>query len=120
MSEVLYSGPIKRPWIIQEIFPLNIADLQDLFISMDPQERKRRLDRMVWRDPNTKRWHCCICEAHFSRKHGGTDHIEGAHLKILSYACFYCERKFACTSQRRNHIFTNHREQNKMARFLTE
>ena len=96
------------------------ADIQRMFINMNMDERKSRLEKMVHIDPQTKRWICRICSVSFTRKNATTDHIEGHHIRILSYPCFYCESQFTCASQRRTHIHSNHREQNKMAKFLTD
>ena len=96
------------------------ADLQRLFMSMDPSERKTRLKKMVYLDPLTERWTCQICKVSFKRNNASTDHIEGQHLRILSYPCFYCETQFTCGSQRRKHIFQQHQQENKMAKFHTE
>ena len=89
-------------------------------MNMDVDERKRRLDKMVYLDPIQKRWTCRICSVSFTRKNATSDHIEGQHLRILSYPCFYCEMQFVCASQRRTHVFSHHRQQNKMSKFLTE
>ena len=96
------------------------ADLQTLFASMDQAERKRRLDQMVFLDPLTNRWICRICNNSVSRKTLAIDHIEGVHIRILSYPCQYCDSYFTCSSLRRTHVHTNHREQNKLAKYLTE
>ena len=96
------------------------GDIQRMFMNMTMEERKSRLDKMVQIEPQTKRWICRICSVSFVRKNATTDHIEGHHIRILSYPCFYCQSQFTCASQRRTHIHSNHREQNKMAKFLTD
>ena len=96
------------------------ADLQMLFASMDQEERKRRMDKMVFLDPLTNRCICRICNTSVSRKTLAIDHIEGVHIRILSYPCQYCDSYFTCSSLRRTHVHTNHREQNKLAKYLTD
>ena len=88
---------------------------------MSLEERKAHLDKMVCLDPETqKRWSCRICNQTFLRKNATKDHIEGHHIRILCYPCFYCESQFTCASQRRNHIHAKHREHNKITKLLNE
>ena len=120
-----------QEFIVMEYFPLLLkslskerksqifADLQTLFASMDQAERKRRMDKMVFLDPLTNRWICRICNTSVSRKTLAIDHIEGVHVRILSYPCQYCDSYFTCSSLRRTHVHTNHREQNKLVKYLT-
>ena len=89
-------------------------------MNMDQPERKQRLNKMVSYVTKDLTWLCKICQLTFSRKTAAIDHIEGQHLRILSYPCYYCDQFFTCSSRRRNHIHLNHREQNKLAKFLTE
>ena len=87
---------------------------------MSERERKVRLARMVQKDPNSGRWLCHICQKSFVRQNAAMDHIEGTHIRILSYPCNYCQLSFECRSFRRTHVFTHHREQNKLSKFLSE
>lgn len=95
-----------------------VADLQNLFLQLEPRARKEKLNRMVGFESSEHRWWCRICEKVFSRRVQATDHIESQHLRILHYPCSYCDQAFYCSSARRAHIFANHREQNKMAKLL--
>ena len=87
---------------------------------MDQAERKRRMDKMVYLDPSTNRWICRICDTSVSRKALAIDHLEGIHIRILSYPCQYCDSFFASSSVRRTHVHNNHWQQNKLAKFMTD
>lgn len=95
-----------------------LADLQNVFLRLDPRARREKLSKMVGYDNSGSKWWCLICSKVFSRKVNTTDHIESQHLRILNYPCSYCSEAFYCSSARRAHIFSNHREQNKMAKLL--
>ena len=94
------------------------VEIQNRFFNMNEIERKDRLSKMVKQNPNDGRWLCQICNQSFSRKRIATDHIEGVHIRILSYPCEYCHESFTSQSLRRQHTFHNHREHNKLAKFL--
>ena len=89
-------------------------------MNMTEFERKKRLNNMVKENLSDGRWLCQICNQSFSRKRIATDHIEGVHIRLLSYPCEYCEELFVSRSLRRLHTFHNHREQNKLAKFLAD
>ena len=87
---------------------------------MDTAERKEHLDKIVSLDPVTKYWSCQICNQSVSRKTIAIDHIERKHIRLLFYPCQYCDQSFTCSGLRRTHTHTHHREQNRMAKYLTE
>ena len=87
---------------------------------MNTAERKGHLENMVSLDPLTNRWICQICNHSVSRKTIAIDHIEGDHIKLLSYPCTKCDKIFTCLSQRRTHTHKHHREQNKLEKLLAE
>ena len=89
-------------------------------MKLDHGQRKGKLDKMVFLNPSNDRWICQICNVSFTQKVTATNHIEGQHLRILAYPCSFCEARFTCSSQRRTHVHANHREQNKMAKFLVD
>ena len=62
-----------------------LADFQSLFENMDHADRKARLNNMVYKDPQSDRWICRICNDSVKRKTIAIDHIEGVHLRIPSY-----------------------------------
>ena len=94
----------------------NIADLLNQLANMDHGERKTFLDTTaVYYDSLTDRWICRICNNSYTRKISTIDHIERTHLQLMSYSCEYCESKFTCSSLKRSHVNTYHREQNQLA-----
>ena len=97
-----------------------LADFQSLFENMDHADRKARLNNMVYKDPQSDRWICRICNDSVKRKTIAIDHIEGVHLRIPSYSCEYCDSVFTCLTQRRRHVHANHREQNKLTKCLEQ
>ena len=85
------------------------------------EERKAKLHKMVAQypmDPN--RWFCRLCDSLFTRKVSAIDHVQAIHVRLLDYPCCYCQEHFTCHSQRRRHVHAQHREQNKLAKLLTD
>ena len=97
-----------------------ISDFQAIFGRMNTAERKGHLENMVFHDPMTNRWHCQICNHSVSRKTIAIDHIEGEHIKLLSYPCTKCDKTFTCLSARRTHTHKKHRDPNKMSKSFIE
>ena len=91
-----------------------------MFMQLDPMEQKLRLEKMVQLNLTTRQWLCRICGIAITRKTVAIDHVEAQHLQILSYPCQYCTQYFTSKSNRRKHIHYVHREQNKLAKILTE
>ena len=91
-----------------------IVDLQKLCMKMGDAERKRKLEAITIQDPVTQRWFCPLCQSSFTRRNAAVDHIEGQHLKLTNYPCFYCEKRFTSNGLRRNHIHLHHREMHKI------
>ena len=91
-----------------------IVDLQKLCMKMGDAERKRKLEAITVQDPVTQRWFCPLCQSSFTRRNAAVDHIEGQHLKLTNYPCFYCEKRFTSNGLRRNHIHLHHREMHKI------
>ena len=88
---------------------------------MDHGERKIFLDNTaVYYEGLTDRWICQICNNSYTRKISAIDHIERTHLQLLSYPCEYCESKFTCSSLKRAHENTYHREQKQLAKGFTD
>ena len=100
------------------IINVMITGLQEMFLNLDPTEQKLRLEKMVLFNHATKSWQCRICDLPLTRKAVAIDHVEAQHLQILTYPCDYCHQSFTSKSNRRKHVHTVHREQNKLAKIL--
>ena len=87
---------------------------------MDQTECKKQIGEMVFLDHTTNKWVCRICNKSVARKRIAVEHIEGVHVRLLSYPCQYCDYSFTTSSLRRNHVHANHRQQNKLAKSVTE
>ena len=93
-----------------------LADhLQEVFMNLDPQQRRQKMSKMITPDKNLpNKWECLVCNESFSRRESAKDHFEGKHLKLYNYECQFCSKMFTCGSQRRAHIHLKHREENRL------
>jgi hypothetical protein len=99
-------------------FTLRIADNFGVDQNTDfAQERLRRLEKMVHQKTADGKWMCSLCpDVAYARRNAVYNHIEEVHLKIYSYTCHYCDKQFFSRKKRIDHIFYNHREQNKRSK----
>ena len=80
------------------------------------KERKKRLSKYIVKDSETGLDSCNFCQKTFHGSHKSVrlhklmDHIDTAHLKVKSYECRFCGKKYSGRSQMSVHVKLKHPE----------
>ena len=80
----------------------------------DPQDRKKRLFQYIITDSETGLEACSFCQKVYQgpqpsiRQRNLMDHIDRVHLKVRSYECQFCDKKYASKSQLCTHLKVKH------------
>ena len=75
----------------------------------DPQDRKKRLFQYIIRDNETGLEACSFCQKVYQGPQRNLmDHIDRVHLKVRSYECQFCDKKYASKSQLCTHLKLKH------------
>jgi hypothetical protein len=80
----------------------------------DPQDRKKRLFQYIITDSETGLEACSFCQKVFQgpqpsiRQRKLMDHIDSVHLKIRSYECQFCYKKYPAKSNLCTHLKLKH------------
>jgi len=89
-------------------------ELSELDKVLDPQDRKKRLFQYISTDSETGLEACSFCQKVYqgpdpsTRQRKLMDHIDSVHLKVRSYECQFCDKKYASKSQLCTHLKLKH------------
>ena len=86
------------------------------FDKVSQKERKKRLSKYIVKDSETGLDSCNFCQKKFHGSHKSVrlqklmDHIDTSHLKVKSYECRFCGKKYSGRSQMSVHVKLKHPE----------
>ena len=101
-------------------------ELSELDNVLDPQDRKERLFQYIITDSETGLEACSFCQKIYqgpdpsTRQRKLMDHIDSVHLKVRSYKCQFCDKKYACKSQLCTHLKLKHLTVQTKSKFVNE
>ena len=102
---------IENPAIDNNPVKIELSELDKV---SDPQDRKKRLFQYIITDSETGLEACSFCQKVYQgpqpsiRQRNLMDHIDRVHLKVRSYECQFCDKKYASKSQLCNHLKVKH------------
>jgi hypothetical protein len=91
-----------------------IDELSEASQVSDSQDRKKRLFQYITTDSETGLEACSFCQKVYQGPHPSTrqrklmDHIDSVHLKVKSYQCQFCDKKYPNKSQLCTHLKLKH------------
>merc|ERR1712051_1143098 len=89
-------------------------ELSEIGQVSDLQDRMKRLLQYIIRDSETGLKACSFCQKVYQgpqpsiRQRNLMDHIDRVHLKVRSYECQFCDKKYASKSQLCTHLKVKH------------
>ena len=107
---------VKQEFLANDFDSTDHSSDNQIIDKVSQKERKKRLSKYIVKDSETGLDSCNFCQKKFHGSHKSVrlqklmDHIDTSHLKVKSYECRFCGKKYSGRSQMSVHVKLKHPE----------
>ena len=107
---------VKQEFLANDFDSTDHSRDNQIIDKVSQKERKKRLSKYIVKDSETGLDSCNFCQKKFHGSHKSVrlqklmDHIDTSHLKVKSYECRFCGKKYSGRSQMSVHVKLKHPE----------